>query len=75
MKKTIIIILSAVLYSCTQISIVIIDGCEYIETESITGHGSVKSLAHKGNCKNPIHFAQIKKDTSIVLPLIQKPLK
>ncbi len=31
------------------------DGCEYIETTSFTGQGAVVSLAHKGNCKNPIH--------------------
>lgn len=31
--------------------VVIIDGCEYIEVAT----GSLFSLAHKGDCNNPIH--------------------
>jgi len=37
-------------------SIVIIEQCEYIEVESMTGTTvGYYSITHKGNCKNPIH--------------------
>lgn len=62
--KIIIIILAIGLASCTSRSTETIDGCEYIVSTSIGGDGSsFESLAHKGNCKNPIHNAKPKKDT------------
>jgi hypothetical protein len=33
-------------------SVVIIDGCEYLEYRIGSGESSVYSLTHKGNCKN-----------------------
>ncbi len=29
-----------------------IDGCEYI----VFGYGDARSITHKGNCSNPIHY-------------------
>lgn len=36
-------------------SIVVIDGCEYVEYDKGVLDQRVYSLTHKGNCKNPIH--------------------
>jgi hypothetical protein len=55
MKKT-IFILTVLMFSCTQQKTVTIDGCEYIETTSFGGESFSTSLAHKGNCKNQIHY-------------------
>lgn len=63
--KKIIIILAIGLASCTTRSTEIIDGCEYIVSTSSGGDGSiVETLAHKGNCKNPIHNPKPKQDTA-----------
>lgn len=35
--------------------IVVIDGCEYIESDQGFGNTRIYSLTHKGNCKNSIH--------------------
>ena len=32
-----------------------IDGCEYIVYSEEHGYGGYAFMAHKGNCKNPIH--------------------
>ena len=36
-------------------------GCEYIQL----GTGNSMSIAHKGNCKNPIHIYNIEKGTQL----------
>jgi hypothetical protein len=36
-------------------SVVVIDGCEYIECDYGLLDQRVYSLTHKGNCSNPIH--------------------
>jgi hypothetical protein len=33
-----------------------VDGCEYLVSFEETTKGVYGSLAHKGNCKNPIHI-------------------
>ena len=35
--------------------VIVIDGCEYIVFERRSGYGGYGYMAHKGNCKNPIH--------------------
>ena len=60
MKKIYFILF--LLAACTDQNMITVDGCDYIETVSYTGQGPVKSLTHKGNCKNPIHY---QKDTLI----------
>lgn len=35
---------------------VVIDGCEYLETRTADGD---KSLIHKGNCTNEIHWRRL----------------
>jgi hypothetical protein len=55
MKIKIFGLLILMLASCSTRRIEIIDGCEYIVTTTSTGDGISESLAHKGNCKNPIH--------------------
>ena len=37
-------------------SIVVIDGCEYLEYRRGNGNTAVYSLTHKGNCKNHEKF-------------------
>jgi len=74
--KKIILIFAILIASCKERATVVIDGCEYIETENFNGEGVNTSLTHKGNCKNPIHHyvtPDVKNDT-IVLPLISGPL-
>jgi hypothetical protein len=41
--------------------VIAIEGCEYIQI----GTGSSMSIAHKGNCKNPIHIYNIEKGTQL----------
>ena len=41
--------------------IISIDGCEYIQI----GAGNTMSIAHRGNCKNPIHIYNIEKGTQL----------
>ena len=38
----------------TQYSIYTLDGCEYI----VVGVGQYRWGSHKGDCKNPIHYAK-----------------
>lgn len=61
MKKLIFILSVLFVVSCNQREVIVIEGCEYIEDQSYNGNGYTTTLAHKGNCSNPIH--QIKKDT------------
>lgn len=35
--------------------VIIIDSCEYIVFQRRSGYGGYGYMAHKGNCKNPIH--------------------
>jgi hypothetical protein len=37
-------------------SVIVIDGCEYIECDYGILAQRVYSLTHKGNCKNPVHI-------------------
>ena len=46
---------------------VVIEGCEYIYYSEYQGYSGYGFMAHKGNCKNPIHRIQIQHDT-IYLP-------
>lgn len=61
--KNLIFISALFLISCVDRSIEIIDGCEYIKTTTY-GDGTSQSLAHKGNCRNPIHNNKIIVDTN-----------
>ena len=36
--------------------VVVIDGCEYIYYSETQGYAGYGFLAHKGDCKNPIHL-------------------
>lgn len=35
--------------------VVVLDECEYIIYDFSSGYGGYGYMAHKGNCKNPIH--------------------
>ena len=75
MKTFLVLILLLGLFSCegdygvhrvssinntvTHFTIVTIDGCEYIQSHN--GYGNI--LAHKGDCKNPIHKPVVVHDT------------
>lgn len=48
-------------HSSKSYSIVVIDGCEYIECDYGMLETRVYSLTHKGNCKNKIHLHKIEK--------------
>ena len=40
-----------------DVEIIVIDGCEYIVYNQQNGHNQGYGfMAHKGNCKNPIHI-------------------
>jgi hypothetical protein len=39
---------------------VIIDSCEYLNTDQGAATTRIYSLTHKGNCKNPIHLKECK---------------
>jgi hypothetical protein len=71
MKKVLFIIVCAmVMVSCVQTpieggtksgsigdyTIILIDGCEYLEYRKGSGDNRVYSLTHKGNCNNTAHM-------------------
>jgi hypothetical protein len=75
MKKLILISFVVLLTACNTRHTEIIDGCEYIVSDSWNGHGYTESLTHKGGCKNPIH-GNIKDTTQNIVPqVINEPLK
>lgn len=41
-------------------TVVLIDGCQYIEVNAGIGNNEVYSLTYKGDCTNPIHLQQAK---------------